>query len=111
MKKSLTPSPVLKSNPVAISKAIDRNHHHVILHKQGKGYSFTVFWVSDEKKSLAEPVAKGPKTFRTKEECIDSIKKLYDSTPKLFSAGYACYDYDMRIIDTYAQYDAKKMIW
>jgi hypothetical protein len=67
-------------DPVEVSRRLGRTYHHIIVYpvavsEKTDRYAFTMFYRNAEKKF--EPIITS-KSFRTKGECVVSLKKFFD---------------------------------
>jgi hypothetical protein len=80
------------------------------MHPENSGFSYKVFWQRDKADKL-EIVATSPKIYKTKSECIKTIKKVTDCFgSSLVFSGISCYDHKGEDVDIKIKYDVKKLL-
>lgn len=95
-------------NPITIANNLGETGRSIMMHPDSSGYSYKIFWQRDEADKL-EIVGTSPKIYKTKKECIKTIKKLTDCFPKAFGS-ISCCDHNGCDVDIEIKYDIKKLL-
>ena len=112
MKKTNTKIALKKThalNPLTIANNLGKTGRFIMMHPDSSGYSYKIFWQRDGADKL-EIVGTSPKIYKTKKECIKTIKKLTDCFPSGFVTGIRCFDHKGYKVDIEIKYDVKKLL-
>lgn len=90
--------------PLVIANALGVSGHFIIMHPEKSGFSYKVFWQRD-KAGKFEIVATSPKIYKTKRECVKTIKKMTDCFPSGLFSTIPCYDHKGEDVDVKIKYE------
>ena len=96
-------------NPLTIADNLGLSGRFIIMHPKKSGFSYTLFWQRDKADKL-EIVGASPKIYKTKGECIKTIKKVTDCFPGGIFHTIDCYDQHGRKVNIKIEYDVKKLL-
>lgn len=92
------------SNPLVIANALGVSGRFIIMHPENSGFSYKIFWQRDKADKL-EIVGTSPKVYKTKKECIKTIKKVTDCFPGGIFHTILCYDHKGDDVDIKIKYE------
>lgn len=97
------------TNPLTIANDLGKTGRFIIMHPENSGFSYKIFWQRDKADKL-EIVGTSPKVYKTKKECIKTIKKVTDCFPGGIFHTILCYDHNGSDVDIKIKYDVKKLL-
>lgn len=92
------------TNPLTIANNLGKTGRFIIMHPENSGYSYKIFWQRD-KADRFEIVGTSPKIYKTKSECIKTIKKMTDCFPSGMFSTIPCYDHKGEDVDIKIKYE------
>jgi len=92
------------TNPLTIANVLGKTGRFIIMHPENSGYSYKIFWQGDKADKL-EIVGTSPKIYKTKRECIKTIKKVTDCFPRGIFHTIDCYDHKGDDVDIEIKYE------
>jgi hypothetical protein len=91
-------------NPLTIANTLGKTGRFIIMHPENSGYSYKIFWQRDKADKL-EIVGTSPKIYKTKRECVKTIKKMADCFPSGLLSTISCYDHKGEDVDVEIKYE------
>lgn len=96
-----------EKSPMAIVKKLAITYPYVLLHPEGKGYSYKIIWQNPDNGSM-EIVASSHKIHKTKQSCISAIKKLKNFWGSALGGLKPCYDHKGNAVDIKIKIEVKR---
>ena len=98
-------------SPMAIVRKLAKTYPYILIHPEGKGYSYKVLWQDwgkDKNNMELEIVASAHKTHKTKQSCVSAIKKLNDFWGSSFGSLKHAYDHNGKEVDIEIKAEVKR---
>lgn len=96
-----------EKSPMAIVKKLAITFPYILLHPEGKGYSYKIVWQNPDNNNM-EIVASSHKIHKTKQSCVSAIKKLKDFWGSALGELKPCYDHRGNPIDIKIKVETKR---
>ena len=91
---------------MSIVRRLAKTFPYILIHPESNGYSYKIVWQHPDTR-MSEIIGSSHKTFRTKQSCVSTIKKLKDFWGGMSDFKYA-YDQHGKQVDTEIRVEVKR---